>query len=553
MNIDKLNTQAINNDLNSGTINIPVTVNSNPVADKEAATLDYLNQQANQHLLKSNPVMTGSLQLTYTPTNDNHIVSKQYVLDANAQRTNSSQAYFSNKLQNYLPKSGGTITGDLVLSGNPVNDFDLATYGYLQSKIASITGGGTVTDGIKTGTIVEVPYNYTYNNSAYLLCNGTAVPKSTYSDLYGVIGDTFAPPGPGAGIPWQSQWGFNPSTQSDITGWTNVSNLTTNVIDAASLVTKNYIYILGGNNNGSLNNIQRASFDANGNLTSTWSNVGTLPVAMGGMCYVAAKGRFYLIGGGGSSGILSSVYSAPINSDGTLGTFRSETGLPNPIANATCFVIKNKLYVAGNGDTVYRIIINNDGTLSNWVTLSNFPVVFNFGTPLIIKDRIYIFGTYGGGSTGSRIYYATYDSNGDIGPWTYVANMPNNIYNSIIVCTNNYVFSIGGYNFNNSQYTNATYRVPILIDGSIGSWTQISNGPVNAISAQSVIAGNKIYFIDGWSDVVLSGVYTATFTSGITDYTQYYTDQSNTSSTFNLPDLTSRSNTSPQMKYIIKT
>jgi hypothetical protein len=563
MNIDKLNTQAINSKLDSGTINIPVTVNSNPVADKEAATLNYLNQQANQHLLKSNPVMTGSLQLTYTPTDDNHIVSKQYVLDANAQRVNSSQAYFSNKIQNYLPKNGDTITGDLILSGNPVNDFDLATYGYLQNKITSMTSNSSITDGVKTGTIVEVPYNYTYNNSAYLLCNGASVSKTTYSALYGVIGDTFAVTGPGAGIPWQSQYGFNPSTQSDITVWTNANSLTTATEQAASLVTKNYIYILGGfGTTTALNTIQRASFDTNGNLTSSWSSIGTLPISLYRMGYVAARGRFYLIGGSDSTNLKSTVYSTPINADGTLGTFRTETSLPVVIADAVCFVIKNKLYVAGgdqvyNQNTVYKATINTDGTLSSWTQLPNFPISFSCGSPLLINDRIYIFGAFDSSTNTSKIYYATYDSNGDIGSWTYVSNMPNSIYRSAIVCTDNYVFSVSGYSLNNNQYTLASYRAPILIDGSIGTWTQISSGLAAVGFAQSVIAGNKIYFIGGGDNVSnLNTVYSATFTSGITDYTPYYTDQSNhpnTTPVFNLPDLTSRSNTSPQMKYIIKT
>jgi hypothetical protein len=558
MNIDKLNTQAINNSLESGTINIPVTVNSNPVTNKEAATLDYLNQQANQHLLKANPVMTGSLQLTYTPTDDNHIVSKQYVLDANAQRVNSSQAYFSNHIQNYLPKNGGTITGDLILSGNPVNNFDLATYGYLQSKIANMTGGGSITDGVKTGTIVEVPYNYTYNNSAYLLCNGASVSKTTYSNLYGVIGDNFTTLYPSTDKPWQSQYGINPSTQNDITGWTSTNSLMTAAYYAASLVTKNYIYVLGGqsSNGAALNTIQRASFDNNGVLSSAWSNVGTLPVAMYGMGYAATKGRFYLIGGyDDTDHSTSSVYSAPINPDGTLGSFREEISLPDTRGYNSCFVIKNKLYVVcGNTNTndIYQTTINNDGTLNSWIILTNTPTFTSNIKSLVIKDRIYIFS--------SAIYYNTYNSNGDItGTWRNIQDIPNNTTSSMIVCTDNYVFSIGGYIGGNNQYTNASYRAPILADGSIGSWAQISNGPVAAIAAQSAIAGNKIYFIGGYYEdsnnnhFYLNTVYSAAFTSGITDYTQYYTDQSNTSSTFNLPDLTSRSNTSPRMKYIIKT
>jgi N-acetylneuraminic acid mutarotase len=368
------------------------------------------------------------------------------------------------------------------------------------------------------------------------------VSKSTYSALYGVIGDTFAPAIPGAGIPWQSQYGFNSSTQSDITGWVQESNSLAQVPgEAASLVTKNYVYILGGGfNNSAINTIQRASFDANGALSSTWSNAGTLPVAMYGMGYVATKNRLYLIGGHGSgSTIFSSVYSAPINSDGSLGAFRTETPLPGPNFRAVCFVIKNKLYVVGGysyGNAVYQATINTDGTLSSWTTLPNFPISFESGSPMLIKDRIYIFGALDDSTNFSKIYYATYDSNGNIGAWTYVSNMPNNIYVSAIVCTDNYVFSIGGYDRSYQQVTNAAYRTPILADGSIGSWTQISNGPIATMSIQIAIAGNKIYFIGGnnGSDYI-NTVYSAAFTSGITDYTPYYTGQSNTSTTSSSP------------------
>jgi spore maturation protein SpmB len=134
--------------------------------------------------------------------------------------------------------------------------------------------------------------------------------------------------------------------------------------------------------------------------------------------------------------------------------------------------------------------------------------------------------------------------------------MPNNIYGSAMVCTDNYVFSISGYNTN---ITSVSYRAPISADGSIGTWTQITAAPVATSFVQTAIAGNKIYFIGGYSgnSDYLYTVYSATFTSGITDYTQYYTDQLNTSvitssilsSTFKLPDLPSTSYSA----YYIKT
>lgn len=190
MIIDKLNTQAVNNSLESGSVNVKVTVTHDPIADKQAATLRYLENFANQYLLKSNPKMIGALKLTYPVTTNDQIVSKQFVLDTNAQRSNQIQAYFNTSIQDYLLRNGGTITGDLILSGPPVIDLDLATYGYLQSVLASITGSSTA-NGVKTGTIVQVPYDYIYDGLNYLLCNGASVSKTTYSALYGVIGNSF--------------------------------------------------------------------------------------------------------------------------------------------------------------------------------------------------------------------------------------------------------------------------------------------------------------------------------------------------------------------------
>jgi hypothetical protein len=101
--------------------------------------------------------------------------------------------------------------------------------------------------------------------------------------------------------------------------------------------------------------------------------------------------------------------------------------------------------------------------------------------------------------------------------------MPTQSFNPVVVCNDNYVYAISCSN----NYTGSvsSYIAPILPDGSVGSWTQISNGPVGTYNAQTAIAGNKIYFIGGTdTNSVVNSVYSATFTSGITDYTPYYTD-----------------------------
>jgi hypothetical protein len=522
------------------TLNIPVTTTAQASNDLDVITYGQAVDTANLYANKSNETFNTPITVP-NPVNNTDAVTKKFLNDTIYPVTNINATPILNQ---YANKSGDTFTGSISrvpdpynLTNPPTNVNTAITNKFANDKLNQASSSASASNGVAIGQIYEI-YGST-TPSGYLRCNGVSVSKTTYSGLYGAIGDTFAPAIPGAGIPWQSQCGFNPSTQNDITGWTSTNSLVTATMGAASLVTKNYIYILGGNNgNNDINTIQRASFDNNGVLSSTWSNVGTLPVAMNSMGYAATKGRFYLIGGHSGSNALSSVYSAPINPDGTLGAFRTETPLPNGKYYFAWFVIKNKLYVVGGADyVVYRTTVNNDGTLSSWETLPNFPINFDDGTSLFIKDRIYIFGTSSGNSD-SRIYYATYDSDGNIGSWNYVSNMPNNIYLSTLICTDNYVFSIGGYVDSNNQFTNATYRASILADGSIGTFTQISNAPVAAVAAQSAIAGNKIYFIGGYDNNgnYLNSVYSATFTSGITDYTTYYNDPV-PSTTFNLPNL----------------
>jgi hypothetical protein len=114
--------------------------------------------------------------------------------------------------------------------------------------------------------------------------------------------------------------------------------------------------------------------------------------------------------------------------------------------------------------------------------------------------------------------------------------MPAQSFNPVVVCNNNYVYAISCSNGYSESV--ASYIAPILPDGSIGNWSQISNGPVGTYNAQTAIVGNKIYFIGGGdTNSAVNTVYSAAFTSGITDYTPYYTDQySVVSNNFYLPN-----------------
>ena len=85
----------------------------------------------------------------------------------------------------YLALSGGTLTGNLTLSGAPTTNLMAATKKYVDDEIAAIPTAA----GVPAGTVI-----WTARNTAptgYLRCDGSLVSRSTYATLFAAIGTTF--------------------------------------------------------------------------------------------------------------------------------------------------------------------------------------------------------------------------------------------------------------------------------------------------------------------------------------------------------------------------
>jgi hypothetical protein len=124
-----------------------------------------------------------------------------------------------------------------------------------------------------------------------------------------------------------------------------------------------WIYVLGGQTqacdqpvpvNGPVcqNEIQRASLDANGNLSS-FSQVGTLPNVLCPQASYVACNTLYVLGGvtdvncsNGAVASTDAVLTAPIGTDGTLGIFTaSSVKLSYPVGSAGEAVIGKTVYL----------------------------------------------------------------------------------------------------------------------------------------------------------------------------------------------------------------
>lgn len=115
-------------------------------------------------LLKSGGTMTGDLMLNKNPQSDMQASTKKYVDD---------------KVSESVPLSGGTMTGKLNLSGDPTEDKQAATKHYVDSKeppVATTTTAGVVkvgdglsvtSDGTLNGGLSTATKNYVDNSESY--------------------------------------------------------------------------------------------------------------------------------------------------------------------------------------------------------------------------------------------------------------------------------------------------------------------------------------------------------------------------------------------------
>jgi hypothetical protein len=123
-----------------------------------------------------------------------------------------------------------------------------------------------------------------------------------------------------------------------------------------SLVSTNsrFIYVIGGQQNstdapGGLTSVYQASVDPTTGVVGAWTQLtnSALPESLVGPAVTIFNGQIYVVGGLHADGTPSAdVFSAPVNSDGSLGTWTKQANpYPAAVSFATAFGFGGKLYV----------------------------------------------------------------------------------------------------------------------------------------------------------------------------------------------------------------
>jgi hypothetical protein len=290
-----------------------------------------------------------------------------------------------------------------------------------------------------------------------------------------------------------------------LTAWTQQANsLSAASSFNGSVVANGYIYSFGGYASGHTTTVQYAALKSNG-TTGTWATTTGLPLARGYIVSSVATYNNYIYVVGGTSDNLNgttTVYYAKINADGTISAWDTTTPLLAARVGTAVTIANGFIYAVGGGtttsapsNTVYYAPINSEGSIGSWTSDATVvPVSHHAASVIVANGRIYYLGgANSAGTSQTSIYHAALDaSNGDVGSWTLSGSaLPAITSNSSANLYNGYVYVMnGGLN----QY----YYAPIASTGVIGTWSSaISMSPMTARTGSVTSQFNGYFYTIG--------------------------------------------------------
>ena len=284
--------------------------------------------------------------------------------------------------------------------------------------------------------------------------------------------------------------------------WTATTS-TLNALYGSSAVAYNgYLYILGGKNSSTYyNEVDYAPINANGSIGSWTATTSFTNGRYWGEATVY-NGYIYIAGGcnaGTCSNTLNDVQYAPINANGSLGTWRSTTSFTTGVYGLTAQASDGYLYIMG-GDgtgftTTYNEVdyapFNSNGTIGSWTATSSFTTVRFDLTSAFYNGNLYVLDGNNGSTALSDVQYAPIDPAGVISGWTATTVLPAVNYQSNSIAYNGYLYEIGGYGTSlvthTYSYTGGTQS--FTVPAGVTSITVDMTGGSGAANAENNAAG----------------------------------------------------------------
>ena len=256
-----------------------------------------------------------------------------------------------------------------------------------------------------------------------------------------------------------------------IGNWNSATPLPEGVCYHAGVAANGFVYVIGGNHfndeagDFETNIVYYSKINSDGSL-GAWNITTPLPKILFFLSASVWNSTIYVTGGSTDSTISSNVYSAQIQTNGSLSNWTTQASLPLEIYSQT-EAANGYLYVLGgtesNGDisqSVYCTKINADGTLAGWNQTTSLPQPESYFGAIAANGMIFSIGGYNGSVTTSSFYIAAVNGNGSLGSWSSRTSLPVPLYLFGVANNNSYIFLTGGQN-NNGNNVSTVYSMAL--------------------------------------------------------------------------------------------
>lgn len=249
-----------------------------------------------------------------------------------------------------------------------------------------------------------------------------------------------------------------------------------------------------------------------------WFAATSLPQLLASRVAVVKGDTLFVIGGKTPSDKPSAeVYTAQLQTDGSLNNWGNTTPLPVPVYLHAAVATATHLYVIGGWDAsrsdcctradVWRAPFTGNG-LGAWEKINDYPIALDLHDATIVNNRLYVVGGWNGKAALSKVYYAELQANG-LGAWTPALDLPAPLYRLAVTSANNVIYVTGGYN-NNDTAQATVYYTKVNGDGSLASWQQTTKLPEARYYHKVVVQDGKLVVLGGKNDTAeFSSVYAA--------------------------------------------
>jgi hypothetical protein len=414
-------------------------------------------------------------------------------------------------------------------SAIPIQNYNYqANFNSTVMKDLDLPASVAISDNLTVGSTIISPASV----SLYDLRKITSAPITTLDfdplAITGTVSNTLADSGQYETITASISGGTSPYTVNffNVTGsetawsigyrqWLGTSAYPTGTYAQSCVAYSNSIYCIGGYNSvpAYTSAVYYAPILNTGPLGSWASSANTYPISAGYQSCVTYSNDIYCIGGyNNHNSYFTSVYYAPIFSNGTLGSWTGANSYPISISEQSCATYSNNIYCVAGGNSngvfkaVYYAPILSSGTVGSWTSTTSYPINVSSQSCATYSNDIYC---VGGAKTISSltaaVYYAPILSSGLLGSWASSNSYPTNIRFHSCAAFPDSIYCIGGY-INALSYTSAVYYAPIFSNGAVGSWQSTTKYLTGTAEQSCTTYQSGIYCVAGVSS---SAVYYA--------------------------------------------